>query len=335
MIDLNDPGALRQYLADHRLVPAGEEPRTRVLGGGVSCDVVRVETSRDAFVLKRACPKLRVREEWFADPGRIRAEQDCLRYYQRVVPDLVPGFRFYDAENFLFGMAAAPAGAVMWKSLLMDGVIDPGIGLRLAAALAKVHNAAAADPEAWATFADPKIFIDLRIDPYLRATAARHPDLAPLIEREIGRLLEHRQTLVHGDFSPKNILVAGERLFILDFEVAHMGDPSFDLGFLTNHFLLKAVKHRAWAPAFLDLMTATARAYLDAVRFTPADRLEADTVRTLALLFLARVDGKSPAEYITDDADKTRIRSFSRAILGDGLATFEAVAALARHTLST
>ena len=114
----------------------------------------------------------------------------------------------------------------------------------LASALAKVHNAAAADKAAWEAFANQKIFIELRIDPYLRTTALRHPFLKPLIDREVERLLENRQTLVHGDYSPKNVLVADERLFILDFEVAHIGDPSFDLAFLTNHFLLKAIKNK-------------------------------------------------------------------------------------------
>jgi aminoglycoside phosphotransferase (APT) family kinase protein len=333
MIDIKDEGVLCRYLSDHQRVPDGEEPRIVALSGGVSCDVLLVETSRGSFVLKQARPKLRVQEDWYSDMTRVKIEQDCLRYYERVVPDLVPRFLFYDEENYLFAMEAAPPGAAMWKSHLMQGAIDFSIALRIASALAKVHNAAATDKQAWETFANQNVFIELRIDPYLRKTATRHPGLAQTIDREIERLLENRQTLVHGDFSPKNILVADNRLFILDFEVAHIGDPSFDLGFLTNHFLLKAVKNKAWAPGYLALMAYAAQVYLRAIDFAPADRLEADTVRTLALLFLARVDGKSPAEYITDESDKTLIRALSYQILGDGLATFDQVAALAGRTL--
>lgn len=333
MIDINDRNLLGRYLKDRHLVEPGEEPRITELKGGVSCEVLLVQSGRDAFVIKQACPKLRVKEDWFSDMARIKIEQDCLRYYQKVVPDLVPHFRFYDEENFLFGMEAAPASAVMWKSLLMKGSIDFSIALRIASALAKVHNAAATDQEAWTTFANQKIFVELRIDPYLATTADRHPALKDLIHREMKRLLEHRQTLVHGDFSPKNILVDGDRLYILDFEVAHIGDPSFDLGFLTNHFMLKAVKHREWAPAYLALMTSSAHAYLKEIRFTQPAELEADTVRTLALLFLARVDGKSPAEYITEASDQDAIRKLSYQILGDGLSTFDQVAALAGQAL--
>lgn len=333
MIDITDETVLRRYLKDRLLVPADEEPRIVDLKGGVSCQVLLVETRRESFVLKQACPKLRVQEDWFSDMTRVKIEQDALRYYQKVVPDLVPHFLFYDEENYLFAMEAAPAGARMWKNLLLRGSIDFSIALRIASALAKVHNAAAADQDAWRTFADQKIFIELRIDPYLRRTATRHPSLKKRIDHEVERLLENRQTLVHGDYSPKNVLVADDRLFILDFEVAHIGDPSFDLAFLTNHFLLKAVKNKEWAPAYLALMQSTARAYLKEILFTQADRLEADTVRTLALLFLARVDGKSPAEYITDDADKGLIRTLSYQILGDGLSTFDQVATLACDAL--
>jgi thiamine kinase-like enzyme len=154
-----------------------------------------------------------------------------------------------------------------------------------------------------------------------------------MIDREVDRLLNNRLTLVHGDYSPKNVLVAGERLYILDFEVAHIGDPSFDLGFLSNHFLLKAVKNKDWAPGYLALLVSSMHDYLKAIHFIDRHRLEADTVRTLALLFLARVDGKSPAEYITDEEDKALIRALAYQILNDGLSSFDQVAMLTWHTL--
>jgi 5-methylthioribose kinase len=333
MIDISKEDVFRHYLLNRGLVPAGEEPRVTGLKGGISCEVLLVETSQDAFVVKQALPKLRVREDWFSDMTRLGIEQACLRYWEKVVPGLVPRFRFYDGENYLYGMEAAPAGAPMWKSLLMKGSIDFAIGRQVATALARIHDAAAADQDVRRTFASQKVFVELRIDPYLRTIADCHPVLKPLIDREIDRLLNNRLTLVHGDYSPKNVLVAGERLYILDFEVAHIGDPSFDLGFLSNHFLLKAVKNSDWAPGYLALLVSSMRDYLEAIHFTDRRRLEADTVRTLALLFLARVDGKSPAEYITEEEDKALIRALAYRILNDGLTSFEQVAMLAWHTL--
>ena len=333
MIDITNKDVFRQYLRDRQWVPVGEDPRITGLKGGVSCEVLRVETSRDAFVVKQALPRLRVREEWLSDMTRAGIEQACLRYWEKIVPDLVPRFRFYDDENYLYGMEAAPLGAPMWKSLLMKGSIDFTIGRRVATALARIHEAASADRDVWRTFVNQKVFIELRIDPFLRTVASRHPALKPLIDREVERLLDNRLTLVHGDYSPKNVLVAGERLYVLDFEVAHIGDPSFDLGFLTNHFLLKAVKNKDWAPAYLALLASSMRDYFEVIHFIDRRKLEADTVRTLALLLLARVDGKSPAEYITAEEDKALIRVLAYRILDDALVSFDQVAMLAWHTL--
>lgn len=332
MIDIADHAAFRHYLVDRRVIRSPEDADIHPLSGGVSCEVQRVDIADGrSIVVKQALPKLRVKEDWFSDTGRIVSEQAGLRFYETVVPDMVPRFEFYDAENSLFAMEAAPPTAPMWKSLLMEGSIDFRIGRRIGAALAAVQNIAAQDPDARATFASQKTYIELRIDPYLRFTATKHPDLAAIVEREADRLLNNRLTLVHGDFSPKNVLVAGPRLYILDFEVSHIGDASFDLGFLVNHFVLKAIKNRHWAAAYLNLMRDTTRHYLDLVRFTDPAVLEYDTVRTFALLFLARVDGKSPAEYITSDSDKALTRRLAKDILRQDLRTFADVEALVAH----
>ena len=86
-----------------------------------------------------------------------------------------------------------------------------------------------------------------------------------VLRAEAERLVTCRSVLVHGDFSPKNLLVSGDRLVIIDCEVAWYGDPAFDLAFLLNHLCLKALYH---APAHgADLRVAgraTCQAYQDA-----------------------------------------------------------------------
>jgi len=335
MIDITDLTAVPAYLKAHGLVDADDEPDLLPLSGGVSSVVVRVESRRPAFVIKQASPQLRVQEEWLADMTRSRIEQDCLRYWEQLVPDMVPHFIYYDEQNFLFAMTAAPASAVPWKTELLAGRLDFSVAERVAQALAVVQNAAANDADAWRRFSDQKVFDQLRLDPYLRFTATRHPDLKPVIDREIDRFINHRVTLVHGDYSPKNILVDGSELFLLDFEVAHIGDPSFDLGFLTNHMLLKAVNHKSWALGYLGMMRTIASTYLDAVTFSDPTSLEADSVRSLALLMLARVDGKSPVEYITHDSDKQLIRTLAYQILKNDLADYDGVMELAWQAVSS
>lgn len=334
MISVSDEKVLRRYLLDKGLVSADGEPcEIHYLSGGVSCEAVRVKTGEREFVIKQALPKLRVKEDWFSDIRRIFTEKDCLAVYHRLVPESTPELYFCDEENYLFGMEAAPEQAEMWKKQLLRGTINFRSGANVARALATVHNATNKDAAVRERFKEVELFVQLRIDPYWNKIAERHPQLAKQIHAEIERNLSTKLALVHGDYSPKNILVTAERLYILDFECAHFGDPAYDLGFVTNHLLLKAVKHKAWAPAYLNLMMAMVDEYFSMIDFVGRSTLEANTVRTLALLFLARVDGKSPVEYITDEDDKNLIRKVSYAMVRDNLTTYEDVVNLMLHSL--
>jgi aminoglycoside phosphotransferase (APT) family kinase protein len=328
VISVSDEAALREYVVAKGLVPARTPFDVRYLRGGVSCEVVRVRSAATEFVVKQALPRLRVKDAWFCDVRRIFTEKEAMAAYQRIVPGAVPALRFFDGENFLLAMEAAPASAETWKDRLMRGTIEDAVAVEVARTLAAVHEATARDPEVRERFREVELFIQLRIDPYWRTIAERHPDLAPAIRAEIERNLATKLALVHGDYSPKNILVAPGRLFVLDFECAHFGDPGYDIAFVVNHLLLKAVKNKGWAPAYLRLARTLARTYFGAIRFTDAASLERHAVTALALLLLARVDGKSPAEYLVDDADKDLVRGASRDLLRERPGSFDAVADL-------
>ncbi len=322
MINVADPKVLGNYLLQKNILSDLKNISIKQLGGGVSCEAIMIRSLEKSFVVKQALPKLRVKEDWFSDVTRIVNEKDCLAFYNKIAPEYVPALLFYDEENYLFGMEAAPESSKMWKELLLAGAIDFDISRKVALALADVHNAAAIDKKVLQRFASQKFFIELRIEPYLRTTAIRHPVLEKIVNNEICRLVENKQTLVHGDYSPKNILVDGPQIYILDFEVAHIGDPSFDVAFLTNHFILKAVKNKQWALAYLNLASCTVDTYLSRIDFTDVKEVEHNTIKTLALLFLARVDGKSSVEYITRDEDKELIRRISYGILQHGITNY-------------
>ena len=113
---------------------------------------------------------------------------------------------------------------------------------------------------------------------------------------------------MHGDVSPKNILRGPDGPVFLDAECAWWGDPAFDLAFCLNHLLLKCLWTPAATPGFLACFDALAAAYLAGVTWEPPAALEARAAHLLPGLFLARVDGKSPVEYITAEPDKDRVR---------------------------
>jgi hypothetical protein len=203
----------------------------------------------------------------------------------------------------------------VWKAQLRDGIIDPGTGEELARRLARVHAAAAGDERIARRFPTDAIFHAIRLEPYLVATARAHPDCAPALERLAEVTASTKLTLVHGDVSPKNVLVGPDGPILLDAECAWYGDPAFDLAFCLNHMLLKCLWRPQWRDRYLACFDALARTYVDGVTWESAAAIEERTARLLPGLFLGRVDGKSPAEYVTREADRDRVRRVARALL--------------------
>ena len=286
----------------------------RELGGGVSNTVLLVEADGQRAVVKRSLRKLRVQQDWFSDPNRIFREAAALR---RLAPHLPPGslpeVLFEDRDNHAFVMTAAPPEAETWKTLLLRGEVNLETAATIGGMLAAIWRASWRNAEWEAEFGDQTVFRELRLDPYYRATALRHPDLAGRIESLLCESVARRVSLVHGDWSPKNFLVAGGSVMAIDFEVIHFGDPSFDTAFLINHLALKSVLH----PEHRGAYQAAAASFFDAAR-TSLDAcptwLEPATLAHLGALMLARVDGKSPAEYL-DSELQLRVRHAARDLI--------------------
>jgi len=309
------------------LLPADAEARFEPLTGGVSSDIWKVETATDSFCVKRALAKLRVAQDWYAPVGRNAAEVAWMRAAATVEPDAVPAVLGHDADAGLFAMAYLdPADHPVWKTQLMTGVIEPETARQVGQRLGHIHAATAGRAELAAAFANHDTFHAIRLEPYLEATARVHTELGPALLALAATTAETRLALVHGDVSPKNILVGPRGPVFLDAECAVYGDPAFDLAFCLNHLLLKCLVRPAQSAGYLDCFTGLRDAYVAHVDWEPAARMEARTARLLPGLFLARVDGKSPAEYLTAEHDKARVRRTAAALLRNPADSLAAVA---------
>jgi aminoglycoside phosphotransferase (APT) family kinase protein len=286
----------------------------RPLSGGVSSDIARISQGERSFVIKRALAKLKVKDAWFADVGRNRHEQDYLRYAARIAPGSVPRILHGDRAGGWFAMEDLADGWVPWKSRLLAGDTDPAPAAEAGRLLGCLHAASWGEPQARATFDTSPFFQDLRVSPYLETTADRCPDVANLVRAEALRLTSTRLALVHGDFSPKNMLVQSERLVLLDAEVAWFGDPTFDVAFLVTHLLLKAVHLPTSSPGMRTLATTFWNSYATQLGPGRASRVEAHLPRLTLCLLLARVHGKSPVEYLSD-ASRALVSRSARALL--------------------
>lgn len=288
----------------------------RPLTGGVSSDIWQVDLPRGPVCVKRALPKLRVQADWQAPVERNGYEAQWMRVAAKAAPGAVPALLGQDEATGCLAMAYLPTEQhPLWKAQLRDGLADAAFATQVAERLATIHAATANDPAVAAAFPTDRIFFDIRLDPYLGATGRAHPDLATRFQNLIATTASTKRALVHGDVSPKNILAGPQGPIFLDAECAWYGDPAFDLAFCLNHLLLKSLWNPAVHGSFQACFTAFHQGYLAKVTWEAPAAIEARAAALLPGLLLARVDGKSPVEYVTQAADKDLVRRVARPLI--------------------
>lgn len=282
------------------------------LTGGVASDIWLVHGPKGPFVVKRALAKLRVAADWRAPVARNASEVAWLQSAAEVLPEAVPSILAHDPGRGFFAMSFLPPDCYpVWKNELRHGRGDVAFARAVGKSIAAIHARTAGHPEIAPRFNADAVFRALRIEPYLEFTATKHPEAADALHALATDILSRHAALVHGDISPKNILVGPKGPVFLDAECAWFGDPVFDVAFCLNHLLLKCL----WAPehtgTFLASFDALAAAYLGKVDWEEPAMLDARAARLLPALLLARIDGRSPVEYIGDERQKAFVRTFA------------------------
>ena len=292
------------------------DPQARLLPmqGGVSSEIYLVEDGVRKFVVKRALAKLKVKDDWFADVGRNRSERDYMLCVGRMMPGAVPQLLFSSEDEGYFGMEYLGEDFLNWKNVLLAGEFSSSHAALAGRILGEIHRRTAGDQGLRNKFDTTRNFHQLRVEPYLLTTGERHPALRSLFNAEARRIESTREALVHGDFSPKNILIRGDRMVLLDCEVAWYGDPVFDVAFFLNHLFLKSLHHAPRRCGGNESVDAFWRSYAEELTNAKAQAIEKRLVPLLLMLLLARVDGKSPVEYLA--ASK---RQFIRAFVAEHL----------------
>lgn len=270
----------------------------RPLEGGVASDIRIVDTVRGPIVIKRALPELKVAAHWASDPSRSIIEADALNAIANLLgPGIVPRVLWTDPEKNLFGMQLADRRLRNWKDDLLAGRVDLATARRAGALLGALHTRSSGDANIERRFGERRFFEELRIRPYFDRAGERNPGLGEAIGQQVQAMRDSREkALVHGDFSPKNILADGGDVMILDCEVAHWGDPRFDVAFCLSHLVLKAMRRGADRAALLEAARVFNEEYALAGPAIDDPRL----VRLTGCLVLARLEGDSPVDYLGD-----------------------------------
>jgi 5-methylthioribose kinase len=311
-LDIERPEELLAYLRAQGLLGPEDRPAMRTLSGGVSNRAVLVEIPpRAPFVVKQALSRLRVAVEWRAEPARIHREARALEYLSALIPSgAVPQLLFEDRRHHLIGMSAVPQPHRNWKDLLLEGQLSLDHVGQFATLLGTIHSRSSVDPGlARGEFADQSFFESLRLEPYYRYSAQEVVSARTFFGRLIEETLAARLALVHGDYSPKNILIYRDGLVLLDHEVVHFGDPAFDVGFSLTHLLSKALHVTGRRRDFLEAARIYVRRYLECLEGLEwGGELEPRAVRHTLGCMLARVVGRSPLEYLAPAEQETLVR---------------------------
>ncbi|GAB3878933.1 phosphotransferase family protein [Terrabacter terrigena] len=304
---LLDEQSVVAYVQDRGLL-AGHSVTASALSGGVSNVVLAVDDGHRRVVVKQSLGRLRVRDEWHAPRERVIAEAAALDHVRCLTPSRVPGVVHRDRANNVIVIEGAPGQWRDWKTQLLHGDVNPPVGGQLGEVLGRWQRLTLR-AELPAEVHGQSSFDVLRLEPYYRTAARRRPELSAQILALAEELSTRRLCLVHGDFSPKNVLVGPPEeelpLWVIDFEVAHHGHPVFDLAFMASHLTLKAIHRPAWAPRYDNCLREFLGAY---AREVSSDGGSAESglsprmssmLSHVGALLVARVVGRSPAEYLS------------------------------------
>jgi len=273
--------ALPGFLVARGVVPPGGQLEIETPGEGNINWVRRARlASGESWIVKQARPALERFPEYRVSTDRIRIEA---RYYETVAPldaeGLCPAVRhFDDSQRVLVLEDLAPAERLDLALARGDDVREAcrALGRFLGA----VHRGTRGDPSLAGRFANDEmrrlhgehIFRlpyrpnDFPLPPRVAFRAAgirADRALVRRIDARYARYLEPRGALVHADVQPTNLLLAGTRPRLLDPEIAHIGDPAFDVGILLAHLLLHAIA-RGEEGAASPSVAATWLAYREA-----------------------------------------------------------------------
>jgi aminoglycoside phosphotransferase (APT) family kinase protein len=325
-VDLSDDtAAVRRIFESLGLMQDPEEVHARALPGGVSSAIYRVDLRSGSYCVKQALPRLKVAKDWRVPVDRVFSEIDYLRTVSAIAPGRVPHVIGLDDATKSFVMEFFGPEFRNWKTQLLAGVVDARVATQVGDLLGRIHSATADRTDIARRFATDDNFYALRLEPYLVETSRVHHELADVLLGLVRRTAQTRRVLVHGDVSPKNILIGPQGPVLIDAECAWFGDPAFDVAFCLNHFFLKAAHMPQHLNALMRCVSTMTLAYLEHVDWEPHSQLEARVASLLPGLTLARIDGKSPIEYL-DGPTRDAVRGFAITLLHRPARTVEEIA---------
>jgi len=311
------------------LMDASENPALSELNGGISSEIYKVDLDGRSFCVKSALPTLKSDPDWHVPVERTAAEWEWLKLAQNVAKNIAPEPLGYDKKtNTLVMSYLEPELYPNWKDLLSQGIIDPNMAEAAAERLVMLHNATAGDEKLIQRFANDSIFYDIRLEAYFLETGRNVEVLKDLMHKLVESTAASKVALVHGDVSPKNILIGPNGPVFLDAECACYGEPAFDAAFCLTHFLLKCLWKPNWKKGYLKCHERFRKTYFSNAKWLDMTELERRVTQLHLGMLVARVAGRSKVEYVSDKVTQELVKTFATRHLISHVATTGEVATL-------
>ena len=307
MVDIEDIESLTTYLSTKNILRANEKCQIKILKGGVSNKAILLfREDEEDWVIKQGLNRLRVNEEWYCDPKRLEIEYLAMDWLSKVLKKgTIPKPLSWDGDNYVLGMQAIAKPHANLKELLLKENINLGLIAQMGTNLGMIHQAGRSSEEAKRTFQNRSFFESLRLEAYYKHASNEIKETSSFFNSLIKDTLQIKETIVHGDYSPKNMLVKEGKLILLDHEVMHLGDPAFDVGFALSHLLSKANHLCRSRKKLLHAAYTFWENYSGFNGNRMPEKNECRAVKHTIGCLISRVKGKSPLEYL-GDKDKER-----------------------------
>jgi aminoglycoside phosphotransferase (APT) family kinase protein len=203
------------------------------LTGGASADISRIVlANKDELIVRRT---LSQEKSVMAIPKILEAKiQKVVKKNGAPVPDII--FEFSEGEEIGEGyvMEAIP-GETIPRKILRDDKFSTArekLPFEIGKSLAKIHQTQLEDLKALdqVTFSDS---LEKLFQVYLSFNQPQPVFDLAFKWLEAQELIDYGEVLVHGDFRFGNFIISEENLeSIIDWELAHIGNPMEDLGWL-------------------------------------------------------------------------------------------------------
>ncbi|MEI8101049.1 MAG: phosphotransferase, partial [Bacteroidota bacterium] len=139
------------------------------------------------------------------------------------------------------------------------------------------------------------------------------PEYSARIHSLRNALVEENNTLCHGDFSPKNLLLHPNGMTLVDHETAHFGDFTMDLGLFLAHLVLKCIYAKSNRSSYAELVRSFLNTYQNHAGKCDLN-VQQSALGHLGVVLLTRVSGTSQVDYL-DKAQKQEARMLAQTLL--------------------